>query len=342
MKFDLALAPSSLSQVPDLAKRAQTLGAAGLWTTETQHDPFLPLGLAAEHTTSISLGTAVAIAFARSPMTVAYTSWDLAEQSGGRFILGLGTQVKPHIERRFGMSWPESPVGKLREFIQAVRAIWHSWQTGERLNFRGEHFKHTLMTPFFNPGEIKHPNIPIYIAGVNAPLIKLAGEAADGFHVHPYHTRKYLAEVILPNLEAGALKAGRSKTDVAVAATAFVAIGRDESERAMMREMMKSQIAFYASTPTYRSVMSLHGWDAQAEQLSVLAARGGWLDMPAVLTDEMLTEFIVDGTWDDIGAKLRAKYDGLADRLSLYLPFTPSEIDDNWQKVSEAIQAFTQ
>jgi probable F420-dependent oxidoreductase len=198
------------------------------------------------------------------------------------------------------------------------------------------------MTPFFNPGEIKHPNIPIYIAGVNAPLIKLAGEAADGFHVHPYHTRKYLAEVILPNLEAGALKAGRSKTDVAVAATAFVAIGRDESERAMMREMMKSQIAFYASTPTYRSVMSLHGWDAQAEQLSVLAARGGWLDMPAVLTDEMLTEFIVDGTWDDIGAKLRAKYDGLADRLSLYLPFTPSEIDDNWQKVSEAIQAFTQ
>lgn len=342
MKFDLALAPASLTQVADLAKRAEALGAAALWTTETQHDPFLPLALAAEHTASISLGTAVAIAFARSPMTVAHTSWDLAAQSNGRFILGLGTQVKPHIERRFGLAWPESPVNKLREFISALRSIWQAWQTGERLNFRGEYFKHTLMTPFFNPGEIKYPNIPIYIAGVNAPLIKLAGELADGFHVHPYHTRKYLAEVIRPNLEAGAVKAGRQPDQVSVAATAFVAIGRDESERAMMREMMKSQIAFYASTPTYRSVMSLHGWDAQAEQLTALAARGGWGEMPAVLTDEMLAEFIVEGTWDDIGDKLRAKYDGLADRLSLYLPYSPSENDDNWQKVAGAIQGFTQ
>ncbi|MEK7311767.1 MAG: TIGR03617 family F420-dependent LLM class oxidoreductase, partial [Chloroflexota bacterium] len=207
MKFDIALAPSALSEVPALARRAEALGADGLFTSETQHDPFLPLALAAEHTSHVELGTAVAIAFARSPMTVAYTSWDLAAQSGGRFILGLGTQVKPHVERRFGMTWPESPVGKLREFIAVLRAIWQSWQTGERLSFRGEHFKLTLMTPFFNPGEIKDPDIPIYIAGVNAPLIKLAGEAADGFHVHPYHTRRYLAEIILPNIEAGAAKA---------------------------------------------------------------------------------------------------------------------------------------
>lgn len=338
MKFDLALTPASLTQVPDLAKRAEALGATGLWSTETQHDPFLSLTLAAEHTTAISLGTAVAIAFARSPMTVAYTAWDLAAQSNGRFILGLGTQVKPHIERRFGMSWPESPVNKLREFIIALRSIWQSWQTGERLNFRGEYFKHTLMTPFFNPGEIKYPHIPIYIAGVNAPLIKLAGELADGFQVHPYHTRKYLAEVIRPNLEAGAAKTGRQPNQISVATTAFVAIGRDESERSLMREMMKSQIAFYASTPTYRSVMSLHGWEAQAEQLTALAARGGWGDMPAVITDEMLAEFIVEGTWADIGDKLRAKYDGLADRLALYLPYSQSEVDENWQKVAQAIQ----
>jgi len=338
MKFDLALAPFSLSEVPALARRAEALGADGLFTSETQHDPFLPLALAAEHTSHVELGTAVAIAFARSPMTVAYTSWDLAAQSGGRFILGLGTQVKPHVERRFGMTWPESPVGKLREFIAVLRAIWQSWQTGERLNFRGEHFKLTLMTPFFNPGEIKDPNIPIYIAGVNAPLIKLAGEAADGFHVHPYHTRRYLAEIILPNIEAGAAKAARSRSDVSIAATAFVVIGSNDVERASMRDVMRSQVAFYASTPTYRPVMSLHGWDAQAEQLTALAAKGGWAEMPKVVTDEMLAEFVVEGTWGDIGAKVRAKYNGLADRLALYLPFTLSENEENWKKVAEAVR----
>jgi probable F420-dependent oxidoreductase len=338
MNFDIALAPASLSDVPELVKRAEAIGADGLWTTEVQHDPFLPLALAAEHTARPSLGTAVAIAFARSPMTVAYTSWDLAGQSKGRFILGLGTQVKPHIERRFGMQRPESPVGKLREFMAAVRAIWNAWQTGERLNYRGEHFKHTLMTPFFNPGEIKYPNIPIYIAGVNAPLIRLAGEAANGFHVHPYHTRKYLSEVILPNLEAGAAKTGRSRADVAIAVTAFTAIGATDSERAMMRELMRAQIAFYASTPTYKAVMSLHGWEPQAEQLTALAARGGWAEMSGVLTDEMLNEFVVEGTWDEIGGKLRAKYEGLADRLAIYLPYSLSENDANWKKVVRAIQ----
>ncbi len=339
MHFDIALAPVSLKQVPDLARRAEALGAHSLFTTETQHDPFLPLALAAEHTSTIQLGTAVAIAFARSPMTVAYTAWDLAQQSGGRFILGLGTQVKPHIERRFGLAWPESPVGKLREFIAALRAIWKAWETGDRLNFRGEHFKLTLMTPFFNPGPMPHPKIPIYIAGVNAPLIKLAGETADGFHVHPYHTRRYLEEVILPNIEAGAAKSGRSRSEVALAASAFVAIGEDEAARAMMREAMRSQIAFYASTPTYRPVMSLHGWEAQAETLTTLAAKGGWGEMPAVITDEMLAEFLVEGTWDDVGGKLRARYEGLVDHLAIYLPFAPSEVDANWMKVAAAIKA---
>jgi probable F420-dependent oxidoreductase len=339
MKFDLSPAPASLAQIPELARRAEALGADGLWTTETQHDPFLPLALAAEHTRRLSLGTAVAIAFARNPMSVAYTAWDLAAQSQGRFILGLGTQVKAHVERRFAMPWPESPAGALREFIGALRAIWTAWQTGERLNFRGERYKHTLMTPFFSPGQNPHPRIPIYIAGVNAPLIKLAGEAADGFHVHPYHTRKYLAEVVLPAIEAGAARAGRSRGAVTLAVSSFVAIGRNEAERAPMREMMRSQIAFYASTPSYRAVMGLHGWEAQAEQLSALAARGGWADMPAVLTDDMLAEFLLEGDWDDIGAKLRAKYDGLADRLALYLPYTAGEDDANWKKAVAAIQA---
>jgi len=338
MKFDLALAPASLTEVATLTRRAEALGVDGLWTTELQHDPFLPLPLVAEHSNTLSFGTAVAIAFARSPMTVAHTSWDLAAQSQGRFILGLGTQVKPHIERRFGMQWPDSPVGKLREFMAALHAIWTAWQTGERLNFRGEHFKHTLMTPFFNPGEISHPNIPIYIAGVNTPLIKLAGEVADGFHVHPYHSRKYLAEVVLPNLEAGATKAGRTLSDVAVATTAFVAVGDTEAERAAMREMMRAQIAFYASTPTYKPVLALHGWDAQAEQLSALAARGNWLEMSALLTDELLAEFLIEGTWAEIGAKLHAKYDGLGDRLAIYQPYTLSANDSDWKRLADAVK----
>jgi probable F420-dependent oxidoreductase len=338
MKFDIALTPSSLGEVPDLARRAEALGADGLFTSETQHDPFLPLALAAEHTASVSLGTAVAIAFARSPMTVAHTAWDLAAQSNGRFLLGLGTQVKPHIERRFGMPWPESPAGRLREFISALRAIWNAWQTGERLNFRGDYFKHTLMTPFFNPGEIPNPGIPIYIAGVNAPLIRLAGEAADGFHIHPYHTRRYIAEVVVPNLQAGAARSGRTPREVVLATTAFVAVGATGAERANMREMMRAQVAFYASTPSYRSVMSLHGWQAQAEQLSALAARGGWGEMPSAVTDEMLAEFVVEGTWDEVGGRLREKYQGLVDRLALYLPFTPSELDENWMKVAKAIK----
>jgi probable F420-dependent oxidoreductase len=338
MKFDLAFAPASLAEIPALARRAEALGADAVWTTETQHDPFLPLTLAAEHTATLHLGTAVAIAFARSPMTVAHTAWDLAQQSQGRFILGLGTQVKPHIERRFGMAWPESPVSKLREFIAALHAIWTAWQTGERLNFRGEYFKHTLMTPFFNPGEIKHPHIPIYIAGVNSPLIKLAGEVADGFHAHPYHTRKYLAEVILPNLEAGAAKAGRSRSDIAVTCMPFVAVGETEAERAAMREMMRGQIAFYASTPTYKPVMDLHGWADKAEQLSALAARGNWGEMPAILTDEVLAEFLMEGTWAEIGAKLRAKYDGLADRLAIYHPYTLSSNDEDWKRLAEVVK----
>jgi len=249
----------------------------------------------------------------------------------------LGTQVKPHIERRFAMPWPESPVGKLREFIAALRAIWQSWQTGERLNFRGEYFKHTLMSPFFNPGEGRYPHSPIYLAGVNAPLIRLAGEVADGLHIHPYHTRRYLAEVIESNIEAGAAKKGRPRNAITLAATAFAAVGETDGERAMMREMARSQVAFYASTPSYRSVMQLHGWEAQAEQLSTLASRGGWAEMPAVLTDEMLAEFIVEGSWSDIGGRLHAKYAGLVDRLAIYLPFTLSAVDENWKNLARAI-----
>ena len=198
MNFDASLPPTSLKDIPETARLAESLGFDAVWGSETMHDPFLPGALVAEHSQILHYGTSVAIAFARSPTNLAYTAWDLAEASGGRFILGLGTQVRAHIVRRFGMPWPDSVVGKLSEQIQAIRALWEAWQNGTKLNHRGEYYNLTLMSPFFNPGPIKNPHIPIYIAGVNAGLARLAGEVADGFLVHPFHSPEYLRQVLIP------------------------------------------------------------------------------------------------------------------------------------------------
>lgn len=325
MYFDASLPPMSLRQVPAVAQAAEALGFDAIWTAETQHNPFLPHALIAEHTQRLRMGTAVAIAFARSPADLAYTAWDLADASQGRFILGLGTQVKAHITRRFGMPWPDSVVGKFREQIQAIRAFWHAWQTGEPLNFRGSYYKLTLMSPFFNPGLIEHPEIPIYIAGVNTGLARLAGEVADGFLVHPFHTVRYLREVLLPAIEKGAAKAGRSRQDVRIMLTAFVIT--DDQERDFVRQ----QVAFYASTPSYRKVMALHGWEEVAERLSALAARGKWDEMPALISDEMLATFATSASPAELAAALRERYAGLADRLTLYTPFVPGQRDAFWK-----------
>jgi probable F420-dependent oxidoreductase len=323
--------------VPALARQAEAIGAAGAWVAETKHDPFLPLALAAEHTTRLELGTAVAIAFARSPTVIAQTAWDLAKLSGGRFRLGLGTQVKAHVERRFGLPWA-APVPRLREYIQAVRAVWHAWQTGERLNYRGEHYKLTLMTPFFNPGPLPHPDIPIYIAGVNPVLCRLAGELAEGFHVHPYHSVKYIAEVVRPAIAEGARRAGRDPSSVVLSTAVFAAVGDSEAERAAAREHVREQIAFYASTPSYRSILELHGWDEAGEKLSALASRGRWGEMPALITGEMLAAFSIEAAWADVGAKLRDRYAGLVDRIGLYQPFTGDDLQ-KWGRVAEAVHS---
>ena len=332
MQIDTTLPPLPLTAVPEYARSAETLGFDTLWTPETQHDPFLPGALIAEHTRDLRFGTAVAIGFARSPATLAYTAWDLAQASGGRFILGLGTQVKAHIERRFGMPWPDSPVGKLREQIRAIRAFWNAWQTGERLNFRGDYYKLTLMSPFFNPGPIEHPEIPIYIAGVNTGLARLAGEVADGFHVHPLHSPRYLREVILPAVNGGLQKSRRASDAVKLAVTAFVATSPEE------RNFCRMQIAFYASTPSYRRVFALHGWEDVAQKLSKLAARQQWGEMGALIDDEMLATFAVVADPGDLPAALEARYRGLADHLTLYIPFTPGERDDFWRNLLTALR----
>lgn len=324
MKFDATLPPSPLKDIPAIARSAEQAGFDAIWTQETQHDPFLPCALIAEHTTRLQFGTAIAVSFARSPATLAYTAWDLAAQSGGRFTLGLGTQVKAHIERRFGQPWPASPVKKLREQIEAIRAFWDCWQNGTRLNYRGEYYKLTLMSPFFHPGPIKHPDIPIYIAGVNRGLAKLAGELCQGFHAHPFHSPEYLHEMILPAIREG----GR---DVSISVTAFVATTPEEMTFA------RAQIAFYASTPSYRPVMSLHGWGEVAEKLSAHAARGEWTEMPALITDEMLDEFCLVTEEDTLVDELRKRYEGIADRLNLYQPFMPGEKDAWWTKVVQSM-----
>ncbi len=341
MKLDAALPPVPLAEVPAIARAAEAIGFDALWTSETTHDPFLPHALIAEHSTKLHSGTAIAVSFARSPATIAYTAWDLAAQSNGRFILGLGTQVKAHIERRFGLEWPASVTGKLREQIQVIRAFWDCWQNGTPLNVRGEYYKITLMAPFFNPGPLPPSvppfsaelrgkwgharGVPIYIAGVNTGLAKLAGELCDGFHVHPFHTPQYLREVILPAIVAGAEKAGRPKADVAVSVTAFAATTSQE------REIARQQIAFYASTPSYRSVLELHGWMEVGEKLSSLAARGQWTEMPALVTDEMLATFAILTDESDLPKALRERYNGITDRITLYMPFVPGERDAFWR-----------
>jgi len=348
MLFDASLPPIFLKDVPAIAEAAEAIGFDALWTSETQHDPFLPCVLIAEHTTKLHFGTAIAVSFARSPANLAYTAWDLAAQSGVRFILGLGTQVRAHIERRFGMPWPESPVGKLREQIAAIRALWNCWQNGTKPDFRGEYYKLTLMSPFFNPGPLPSPLhlsptggkedgveacIPIYIAGVNTGLAKLAGETCQGFHAHPFHSPRYLREVILPAITEGAAKAGRKREDVQVSVTAFVATTPEE------QNFCRAQLSFYASTPSYKPVMELHGWGEAAEQLSIHAKNGQWGEMFGLINDEMLRQFCLIADESELADALRERYAGIADRLTLYLPFTPGEKDGFWREMVGKINA---
>jgi probable F420-dependent oxidoreductase len=342
MKLDAALPRAPLADVPAIATAAEAIGFAAIWTSETYHDPFLPHALIAEHTSRIHSGTGIAVSFGRSPTAIAYTAWDLAAQSNGRFILGLGTQVKAHIERRFGMEWPASVTGKLREQIQVMRALWDTWQTGVPLNFRGEYYKITLMSPFFNPGPIDHPEIPIYIAGVNPGLARLAGEMCDGFLVHPFHTPGYLREVMLPAILQGADKSGRTRGDISMAASVFTAANNDELEAC------RQSISFYASTPSYRPVLEHHGWLEVGEKLSSLAARGQWQEMPALITDDILAEFCTQAENPaGMAAALQKRYAGgpsagsggpLADRITPYLPFFPDDKDDFWRGLVRAFE----
>lgn len=323
---------SGLADVPAMAREAEAVGFGALWAPETRHDPFFPLVLAAEHTTHIRLGTAVAIAFPRSPMVLANIGWDLAKFSNGRFILGLGTQVKGHNERRFSVPWvPPGP--RLRDMVLAIRAIWDAWQNGTRLDFRSEHYTHTLMTPFFNPGPIEYPDIPIFLGGVNAYMCRLAGEVADGLLMHSLNSVAYIRQVVLPALEQGLQKSGRSRSAFALRGTVFPVLGETPEELDLALTAVRQRIAFYASTRTYKAVLDVHGWGDLTERLHAMAARGQWEAMGREITDEMIEAFCVVSTPAELGPKLRQRFDGVVDRLFLNLTYEPAAKKIDWRRL---------
>ena len=326
VKLDLGFMTFDLREIPTYSRRAEELGVGALWSAETKHDPFLPLAVAASNTSRIQLGTAIAVAFPRSPMILAHTAWDLQKVSGGRFVLGLGTQVKAHNLRRFSVAW-EPPGPRLREVVLALRAIWECWQTGAPLNFRGQSYRFDLMTPFFNPGPIEHPRIPVYIAAVNPYMAQMAGEICDGLHVHSFHSPKYLREVIRPAVEVGLGKSGRSHKNFTFRASTMVVVGDNAEELDRNKRAVKQQIAFYASTRTYQAVLAVHVLDHLVPQLHAKSLEGDWQGMAELISDETLDHFAVTATWDTLGAKLRERYDGICDRTQLYPAFQPS-LDD--------------
>jgi probable F420-dependent oxidoreductase len=335
MKIDAGLVTTDLRDAGRVAAQAERLGYDGLWTAEAGHDPYLPVAVAATTTDHVSIGTNIAVAFPRSPLVHAQIAWDLQAATRGRFVLGLGTQVKGHNERRYSTPWA-APGPRLREMIQVIRHVWDVWQNGVRPGFQGTHYQFSLMTPFFSPAPLEWPHVPIYIAGINPYMCRLAGELCEGFHLHPFHSIRYVRETVLPNLEAGLRKAGRARGEVALATSGFVITGRTRDELARAREAARQQIAFYASTRTYSGVLEAHGWGETSPRLSERAAKGDWGGMAALITDEMLAEYAVEGPFDDLPELIRRKYAGVVDRFAFYMPVRPAVADDQWSRLIEA------
>lgn len=295
----------------------------GLFVPEGAHDAFVYLTLAAEHTERLRLGTSIALAFARSPMAMAYPAYDVHRLSGGRFVLGLGSQIKPHIERRYSMPWSR-PADRMREYIAAVRAIWHTWQTGDTLDFKGDFYTHTLMPPLFNPGPLPCSSPEIWLAGVGPRMVATAGAVADGFICHPLLSRSYLADVLDPQLKEGRASTGATG-DFTVAAMAMVATGRTEEELAAAITGTKRQIGFYASTPAYKPVLDHHGWGDLHPEAHAFTKTGRWAELGDLIDDEVLETLAVVGELDRVGADVRARFDGLASRVVLSIPYAADD-----------------
>jgi probable F420-dependent oxidoreductase len=338
MKVDGGVS-SELATAAASAKETEAAGYDGAWTSETAHDPFFPLLLAAEHTDRLELGTSIAVAFARNPMTLAHIGWDLQAFSNGRFILGLGSQIKPHITKRFSMEWSH-PAPRMREMIMAIRAIWDTWQNGVPLAFRGDFYTHTLMTPFFTPSaaDLGGFGVPrIFLAGVGELMTEVAGEVCDGFICHGFTTERYLREVTLPALARGRTKAGKSMEGFEVVGPSFVVTGTNEAEMTAAENGTRQQIAFYGSTPAYKGVLELHGWNGLHEELNALSKKGGWVEMGNLITDEILNTFAVVGAPEQIAPELLRRYGDVVQRVSFYAPYRSDP--ERWRQVLADLQA---
>lgn len=310
--------------VPARVRRLEALGYSTAIAPEINHDAFLPLLLAAEHSTRIGLGTSVAIAFPRAPMIVAQLAWDLQRFSHGRFFLGLGSQVRKHNEERFSVPW-SAPVARMREYITTLRAIWDTWQTGAKPAFVGAHYRFTYTTPFFNPGPLEHPHIPVAISAVNPAMCRLAGEVCDGVRLHNFCTRAYLEQTILPNIAAGARKAGRAATAVELAGGGFIATGATDAAVQAMVEGIRRQVAFYGSTPSYHGVLAAHGWEELGERLNALSRLGKWDEMHQAVSDEVVHAFAAVGRYDEIVPRIRERFAGIT---RIAFPPPPDEARD--------------
>ena len=336
MKVDSGVMGASLDDIAVRARELEEIGYDGLLTAETAHDPFLPLVIAAQHTERIELGTGITVAFARTPMVLAYTANDLQEMSGGRFILGLGSQIKPHIEKRFSMPWSH-PAARMREFILAMRAIWSSWSDATPLKFEGDFYRNTLMTPFFSPGANKYGPPKVFLAAVGEKMTEVAGEVADGIIIHGFTTERYVKEVTLPALERGLARAGRGRASFEVSGPLFVVTGATEQEFAQAEQATKQQIAFYGSTPAYRGVLELHGWGDLQSELNSLSKRGEWVKMGELIDDEILRTFAVVAEPEGVGSELKRRYAGVVDRCSFYAPYRSDP--DRWSRVIADLKA---
>ncbi len=334
MKLDAALM-GSLDEAGDRAAAMEAFGYDGVLTAEIDHDPFLPLLLAADRTERVELATGIAVAFARNPMLLANIAWDLHAFSRGRFVLGLGSQIKPHITKRFSMPWSK-PAARMQDMIEAIHAIWDSWSDGRPLDHRGEFYSHTLMTPMFDPGPNPHGKPRITLAAVGPMMTRVAGRVANGFVSHAFQTPSYLREVTIPALEAGLTEGDRSRDDFEISIPAFVVSGLSEEEVAAATRATKQQIAFYGSTPAYRPVLDHHGWGDAHPELNRLSKDGRWAEMADVIDDEMLSHFAIVAEPAGIAAEIESRFGGVVDRIQFGVRTTNPEV---WGPVVEQIRA---
>lgn len=338
MKLDTMLRDLPYSAIAQEAQRYERLGFDAVWTFEAAHDPFIPLALTAMATTRLHIGTNIAVAFGRSPFAMAQAAWDLQKESGGRLHLGLGTQVRAHVERRFSTAF-DHPAARVTDYIRCLRAIWDTFQHDTRPHYEGPFYRFTLINPFFNPGPIAHPQIPVYLAGVNPRMCRAAGEVADGFHIHPMHSVRYVQDVIIPALHEGARLSGRAGSDLALYAPVFAVSGPTQADMEAAAQEVRRQIAFYASTPSYRVLLEYHGYGGLGRELSARMRRGDVAAMWRLVPDALLEEIAVVATPAELPRKLRQRYAGVLDRVALYFPLPAGAPETEWKQFVDAFRA---